>query len=425
MYSVNFKGKANTKNPELVRIEMILFKTGYARIPKVLSITGKRKSWNQNAQSFAGNTSEETEKNQLLMAIRLKYLKVVEQWELEGVDWSPVQWSHYFDINTTKKEVTKVKSVSVFLDELILRFKNTERIKNGGIIKGSSNFELYLSLKNSLAEFTKKTYNRSFHTYFFPDIDENFFRDYAFFLQKKGLEQGNKGGIVNRLKSLRATITHADKANIPGVNKGASVVVQDKMRIGKTTPKTIDYKYIQKIESLDLSGYSEKQRLNIDAFLFSFYAGGMSPIDVIYLTHKCFNEGKIVYERMKTTKEARMPVLKKAVDIINKYKGQCYGDYVLPILQVRHQTETQKVHRVSGFSDCVNKTLRKVAKNIGYKGKITWNSARGTYISKLIDEKYPVELVAEHAGNSPDVIYKHYYIVTQREELNNKLDSLL
>ncbi|MFC4677180.1 hypothetical protein ACFO6W_26225, partial [Dysgonomonas termitidis] len=148
MYSVNFKGKANTKNPELVRIEMILFKTGYARIPKVLSITGKRKSWNQNAQSFAGNTSEETEKNQLLMAIRLKYLKVVEQWELEGVDWSPVQWSHYFDINTTKKEVTKVKSVSVFLDELILRFKNTERIKNGGIIKGSSNFELYLSLKN-------------------------------------------------------------------------------------------------------------------------------------------------------------------------------------------------------------------------------------------------------------------------------------
>lgn len=425
MYTVNFKGKVNAKKTELVKIEMVLFKTGYARVTKIINVTGLVKDWNQSTQSFNGMTSDEIEKNQLLIKIKLKYLKVAEQWELENQNWSPVQWVHCFDINIVKTNKPKVKSVSLFLDELITRFKDSERIKNGKLIKGSSTYELYQTLKNSLSEFTKKEYNRSFHTFFFPDINEDFFLRYSLFLQKRGIENGNKGGIVNRLKSLRATLTHADAAKIPGVDRASSVKVRDKMRAGKTHPKTIDYKCIAKIEDLDLSKYTKKQKLHIDAFLFSFYTGGMCPIDVINLTRYSFNGENIIYERMKTTKEAKMPLLKKAVIIIDKYKDQCYDDYVLPIIQAKHKTPAQIKNRASGFADSVNKTLRIVARDINYNGKITWNAARGTYISILIDKFYPVELVAEHAGNSPQVIYRHYYKATQNGVWNKKLDEII
>ena len=42
MFSCNIKGKENPKDPQLVKLEMIFFKTGYARVPKVLSITGPK-----------------------------------------------------------------------------------------------------------------------------------------------------------------------------------------------------------------------------------------------------------------------------------------------------------------------------------------------------------------------------------------------
>lgn len=425
MYSVTFKGKPLAKNPKMVKIEMVLFKTGYTRIPQRLSITGYMKDWDSKSGSFTGKSVDSLNTNKQLLELKVKYMKVAAEWEAEAKEWTPLQWKYSFETKNKKVQKTKTLSVLQFIEILESRFKGTERIKNGKVVTSTSNSELYLSLKNSLTIFTKKVYARSFHTFFFEDIDEVFFSDYALFLQKRGLENGNKGGVVNRLKSLRATINYASKAKLPGVDTSAYLGVQNKMQAGKTKPKTIPFEIFQLIENIDRSKFTKKQQLNIDAFLFSYYTGGMCNADVIYLTHSCFDQGKIIYERMKTSKEAKMPVLQKAVDIINKYKEYCTGDYVLPILKACHISEQQRRNRVSGFSDCVNKTLKKVAKEINYNGKITWNAARGTYITKLIDEKLPVELVAEHAGNSPDIIYKHYYMVTHEDDLVNQLNKIV
>lgn len=32
MFTINIKGKANPKDPKMVKLEMIIFKTGYARV---------------------------------------------------------------------------------------------------------------------------------------------------------------------------------------------------------------------------------------------------------------------------------------------------------------------------------------------------------------------------------------------------------
>lgn len=45
MFSLIIKGKENPTSSQLVKLEMIFFKMGYARVLKVLSITGPFNEW--------------------------------------------------------------------------------------------------------------------------------------------------------------------------------------------------------------------------------------------------------------------------------------------------------------------------------------------------------------------------------------------
>ena len=110
MYSINIRGKQNPKDTKMVKLEMIFFKTGYARVPKVLNITGLLKDWDANAQCFKAGSPDAATKNKLLFDLRTKYLHVVETWEIEGRNWSPVQLSHCFDEVKQQQTETKVKS---------------------------------------------------------------------------------------------------------------------------------------------------------------------------------------------------------------------------------------------------------------------------------------------------------------------------
>ena len=49
MFTINIKGKSNPKDPQMVKLEMIIFKTGYARVTKVLNVSGPVKDWDNQA----------------------------------------------------------------------------------------------------------------------------------------------------------------------------------------------------------------------------------------------------------------------------------------------------------------------------------------------------------------------------------------
>jgi len=91
MHTINIRGKQNPKDIKMVKLEMIFFKTGYARVPKVLNITGRLKDWDAQSQSFRPGSTEATAKNKLLLDLKTKYLHVADKWEIEGRNWSPVQ----------------------------------------------------------------------------------------------------------------------------------------------------------------------------------------------------------------------------------------------------------------------------------------------------------------------------------------------
>lgn len=424
MFTINIKGKVNPKDLKMVKLEMIIFKTGYARVTKVLNVSGPIKDWDNLSQSFKGNGSTLTAKNKILFELKNQYQKEAEDWDFEGRVWSPVELSHCFDEIQTRKEEVKSLSVIQMIDSLIDKFTHKERYKNGRIITSINNARSYKEIKNSLSRFTQEEYGRGLSTYYFKDITERFLLDYTLYIQKNGIKNRNKGGLTQKLRRLRAICRYAEKQGIYGVDMKVFECLGDNIKWGSTTSKAVSYKDLAKIEYIDRSLFSKKEQLHLDLFLFSYYTGGMANVDVCYLTWESIKEDKIIYERMKFPKQAKPLLIEKAKHIIEKYRGTGFENYVFPVFTHKHKSDLQRVKRISGLTTKMTKTLAKACGIVKVKSKLTWYSARASFITRMVDQGYSPYVVAEMAGNSPMVIYKHYYKNTKADEMLKEMNSI-
>ena len=58
------------------------------------------------------------------------------------------------------------------------------------------------------------------------------------------------------------------------------------------------------------------------------------------------------------------------------------------------------------------------------KDKVTWYSARSSFISRMVDAGNNPYVIAEMADNSLLTIYKHYYKNTRREGIKREMESI-
>ena len=424
MYTINIKGKSNPKDRKMVKLEMIFFKSGYARVPKVLEVTGLLKDWDSKSQSFKVGSYEATTKNKILFDLRTQYLHIADKWEAEERNWSPVQLAHALDEVKTIRSEVKVKSVQQMIEFLEAKFREKKKVKNGQIVESTTNAKRYMYLLRVLQQFTKEKYNKAFSTYFFADINEQFLLDFSFWIKERGIQNGNKGGLTHKLRLLRAVCNYARKQEMYGVDMEAFACLGDDIRWPETTSKAVSDKVIEKIANVDRTLFTTKENLHLDLFLFSYYTGGMANVDVCNLTWDLIQEDCIIYERIKFPKTAKPILLKKAREILNKYKGTGYGNYVFPIFTHKHTTTEKKTTRVKQLSSRLSQTLTKACKMLRIRENVTWYSARGSFISKMVDAGNNPYVVAEMAGNSPLSIYKHYYKNTKREEIKREMESI-
>jgi hypothetical protein len=84
MFTINFKGKPSSRDTNQIKIEMIFYRPGYARVPKVTNVRGNAKDWDEKTQMFLPKSPEETEKNKTLAELKESYERVAKQWDKEG-----------------------------------------------------------------------------------------------------------------------------------------------------------------------------------------------------------------------------------------------------------------------------------------------------------------------------------------------------
>lgn len=420
MFTVNIKGRRDPRNIEMAKIDMIFYKRGYPRVTKVLKISGLYRDWDPKTQSFSGKEMVET--NKFLQQEKLKYLKIAERWEFQGKDWIPTELSHYFD--NDPRYVNRYITIAEMNDRMAEKFAERERYKNGRILKSESTAREYKYLKTSLERFTRSKYRRDFSKYRFRDITEKFLLDYVLWRQVCGGRQGNEGNVRAHLRKLRAVCLYAKETGVYKVDLNTFKVVREKLKPRLVIPKGISPEIIHKIETFDRALLDKKERFCLDLFLFSYYAGGMSPIDVCLLTRDRIRDGMIIYDRMKFDKQARVILIDKAIEIIERYRSEAYMNYVFPTIKRCNPTQSKLYDRVKRIGSKVNGTLRKICELSGINQRITWSSARSSYISKMIDEGFHPLQVAELAGNSPQTIYRHYYTISDKEGMRNSMNKI-
>jgi integrase len=411
-FSVLLKGSRDKNRPDFVKITMVIYKPGYPRVPKILPITGLYKNWDQAEQRFKPKTKDASELNSQLADVQNDYIRVANSWEQNNVNWTPKQLSAYYK---KPREVmlreTVIPTVEQMFKIKIAELYANKRIKNGHEISSNNYAKIHEKVLEFLKKFTVEKFSRSFSNYHFTDITADFLRQYVMYIEEQGAKKGNKGGLRNKLNVLYMIVDKARRRGVPGADLEQFDCTNDKFRASDSVPKTVDYRVILALENLDRSQITELEAFHIDLFLFCFYCGGMAPVDASYLTWPCVDlmRRKITYERVKYPKKARPPFFPRAEKIAEKYRSQCAGDYVLPIYNRVNMTESQRRSRMGYMDKVVNETLRRVKGIIGYEGELFWYSARGTYITFMLERKYDPGVVAEHCGNSVLTIYKNYF----------------
>jgi integrase len=417
MYTINFKSKPGLRDAGQIKIEMIFYRPGYARVPKVINVRGNAKDWEEKTQMFHPKSLAATEKNRTLAELKEKYEAVAKQWNREGKSWSPRQLAHCFETEEKKREEVRVLPVSQCIDIIVEKLKERKRFKNGKVLSSVNTARCYYYFKRNLEQFTEEVYKRKFSTYYFNEITEEFLNDFVLYTQERGARNGNKAGLVPKLKLLYGVFFYSNKLlNMPDTDVAVLKCTKDLVKRKKAEPQTISYDLICRIEKMDKSRFSRLERFYIDVFLFSFYAGGIIGIDVCYLSWSNIENDIIHRERIKFPKEAVIPFNNKAKAIVEKYRDKCYGDYVLPLFSGKHITEAKQRNRLTGIRVNMARTLKKVAQKLRCE-EFHWYAARGAFITKMLDEMYHPIAVAEFAGNSPKTIYNHYWKQTRHEDV--------
>lgn len=420
MFTVNIKGKRDPQNIHFVKFEMVFYKQGYARVTKVVSITGLYSEWNQKSQLFVGK--ESSEKNKFLQQQKLKYLKIGERWDAQGKDWIPVELSHYYDTDPNYRN--KYIPISDVIEELATKFDNQERYKNGRVLLSLSTSRKYRYLNTSLKQFTQSKYHRDFTKYRFRDLTEKFLQDFVVWIQMRAAKSVNTGDVSGKLRKLKAVCLYAKEQGVYNINLNIFGSFKEKLKHRITTPKGVSLEVMQQIESFDRTLLTKKELLYLDLFLFSYYAGGMSAIDVCLLTRNQIKDDMIIYDRTKYDKQARVIIIDKATEIIERYRNEAYMNYVFPTIKRCNPTQFKLYGRVKRINAKVNETLRTICNHCGIKSRVTWGTARSSYISKMIDEGFHPLQVAELAGNSPQTIYRYYYTISDKEKMKEKMNKV-
>ena len=168
----------------------------------------------------------------------------------------------------------------------------------------------------------------------------------------------------------------------------------------KTEKSFLTEDELEALAMVKLKG-SVKYQLNIDAYLFSSFCGGLRFSDVALLKTDSFDGEKLTVLTKKTKSYVSLKVPKKALVILEKYYDSTKR-FVFPILpEDIDLTDNFEVDRmISSKNAYANKTLKVVSKRAGITKHISFHTSRVNFITMALRLKIPIHIVAALVGHS-------------------------
>ena len=250
---------------------------------------------------------------------------------------------------------------------------------------------------------------------YLKQLNHRFICDFEIFLRNNKNSKNEftltNNGVMKHLERFKKMINLACK--LEWISKNPFQMFQLKF-------KKFDREYLseRELELIENTFFTKEGLERVkDCFLFSCYTG-LSYVDVKmlksnHITMGIDNNYWIFTKREKTNETVKIPLLPKALEIINKYKAfskHNNGEKVLPIYS------NQKI----------NVYLKDIAEDCGIHKNLTFHVARHTFATTvMLSNGVPLETVSKLLGHtklSTTQIYARVVETKISEDINNLLD---
>lgn len=178
---------------------------------------------------------------------------------------------------------------------------------------------------------------------------------------------------------------------------------------GSSVKKALDRKQKTRLETGQTESAQEKRALSM--WMMSYYCNGMNFTDIAHLKPENDHGEFISFVRRKTMRTVRqikpiiVPVRQEVREIINTYGGQ--APYLFGILNDQ-MTAKQQHSRVHDWIRLTNKYVNRVAKRLGFQGKINTYAARHTFATALLNANANPKEISESLGHSSLAVTEAY-----------------
>jgi len=353
----------------------------YARITvngKRIEISVKRSieesNWNPVKGMAKGSREEITKLN--------KYLDQFKASIVEGYQQLLLQ-KKFITAEFLKEKVTGADQAEFTLCKL-MEYHNAEQaqVLEPGTMKN------YYTTQKYIKEFIRERFKTS--DKYLSELSYKFITDFEYYLRNRTPEKGqkplNNNGLMKHIERFCKMVNLA--VRLEWIDRNPFQAYQLKF-------DKVEREYLTKDELIRI----ENKHFNIvrlqvvqDLFVFSCYTG-LAYIDVFNLTpanlmEKSENNIWIMTNRQKTNEPVKVPLLPKALAIVEKYKGhpQALAEgKVLPILS------NQKL----------NSYLKEIADTCDIVKPLTFHIARHTFATMVtLTNGVPIETVSKLLGHS-------------------------
>lgn len=301
------------------------------------------------------------------------------------------------DITGTYKLGGDNRYVEIFAEHVARELENAGRFGTA---------RSYRSLRSAWIKFADRRQWR------FSQLDGSTVSAFAAYLENRGRKRNTVTfylrtlhALYNRARVYGCAPLHRD----PFLNVSFKPARTPKLAVGRTLLRTLATKDF---------GNSELNEAR-DMFLFSFYARGMSFVDICYLHKENIHNGVLHYERQKTHQPFSVALTPQLREILSRYDDPA-SPWALPcmkrgMLHPASENGEMDGHLPPGKLYTFYRAalqhyitrLRKIARKLDCR-KLTFNTARHTWATEARGMGFPMPHISEGLGHTSERTTRFY-----------------
>jgi integrase len=367
-----------------------------------LGMDCEKSNWDEKSSQFNKNMPNHIQKNLLLSKLKQKAWTIIDQFNIDEVDFTLNQFEEKF----RGKESSKITVLEFWED----------KIKDLNLAGRTGNARAHHDTKNSFFRFCKN------QKILFKEITVEMLDKYETHLRSTG---SNDGGIGVRMRELRAVFNDAIKKGVVDEKYYPFKTYKVSKLKGKGFKKALSRKEVRLIENLDEIAYPHLVEAK-HLFVFSYYTRGMNFFDIMKLRWENIVDDKIIYTRSKTKGRFIIKILEPVNDILSYYKKtKSNAGYVFPILLHDNLTPIQVENRKAKKLKRFNNDLKKIAEIVGINKPLTSYVARHSYATNLKQIGVSTDLISQSMGHQNIAITSAYLKEFDNDVIDDANEKLL